>query len=59
MGRSVRTEKWRYTEWGNGEKGIELYDLTKDPKEQNNLADDADLKKVRTDMKSLLLKHKG
>ena len=59
MGRSVRTEKWRYTEWGNGENGIELYDLTKDPKEQNNLADDADLKKVRTDMKSLLLKHKG
>ena len=59
MGRSVRTEKWRYTEWGNGEKGIELYNLTKDPKEQNNLADDAGLKKVRTDMKSLLLKHKG
>jgi uncharacterized sulfatase len=59
MGRSVRTEKWRYTEWGNGEKGIELYDLTNDPKEQNNLADDADLKKVRTDMKSLLLKNKG
>ena len=59
MGRSVRTEKWRYTEWGDGEKGIELYDLTKDPKEQNNLADDIDLKKVRTDMKSLLLKNKG
>ena len=26
MGYSVRTEKWRYTEWENGKRGAELYD---------------------------------
>ena len=40
MGYSVRTERWRYTEWGNnGEAGRELYDHRKDPKEFTNLAD--------------------
>ncbi len=40
-GRTVRTVKWRYTEWGeNGSKGRELYDESVDPQEMNNLADD-------------------
>ena len=26
MGYSVRTEKWRYTEWEGGKRGAELYD---------------------------------
>ena len=40
-GRTVRTAKWRYTEWGeSGNGGRELYDETADPKEMNNLADD-------------------
>ena len=34
MGRSVRTERWRYTEWGDdGKAGAQLYDHDADPKE--------------------------
>lgn len=40
-GSSIRTEVWRYSEWGrNGEKGTELYDHRVDPLEQHNLAQD-------------------
>lgn len=39
MGYSVRTERWRYTEWGkDGEYGRELYDHENDPREFNNVA---------------------
>lgn len=38
MGRSVRTERWRYTEWDGGKAGIELYDHNKDKGEITNLA---------------------
>lgn len=41
MGRTVRTGRWRYTEWDEGRAGIELYDHTVDPREYQNLADDA------------------
>lgn len=38
MGYSVRTQQWRYTEWGeNGEFGRELYDHANDPREHTNL----------------------
>ena len=38
-GYSVRTDRYRYTEWGeDGAAGIELYDHTTDPEELNNLA---------------------
>ena len=40
MGRSVRTERWRYTEWDEGRAGSELYDHEKDPHEWRNLAKD-------------------
>jgi iduronate 2-sulfatase len=36
MGYSLRTDRWRYTEWGA--RGLELYDHTKDPDENENLA---------------------
>jgi len=39
-GRSVRTERWRYTEWEGGKLGRELYDHKRDPGELHNLADD-------------------
>lgn len=38
-GRSVRTERYRYTEWESGKSGRELYDYVKDPLEQVNLVD--------------------
>lgn len=38
-GYSLRTERWRYTEWGpNGEAGMELYDHKADPAEMQNLS---------------------
>jgi iduronate 2-sulfatase len=38
-GYSIRTERWRYTEWGeNGKEGNELYDHETDPAEMVNLA---------------------
>lgn len=40
MGCSIRTERWRYTEWAEGEQGRELYDHHADPREFRNLADD-------------------
>lgn len=43
-GRSVRTARYRFTEWtpleGDGEPQFELYDLDSDPKEYDNLAGD-------------------
>jgi len=44
MGSSIRTDRWRYTEWVDAEKkivGIELYDEQNDPKENVNIAGDA------------------
>jgi uncharacterized sulfatase len=38
MGRTIRTERWRYTEWNEGTNGLELYDHEKDPHEFQNLA---------------------
>jgi len=39
-GHSVRTERWRYTEWDGGKEGVELYDQDNDPHEFANLATD-------------------
>jgi len=41
LGRSVRTDRWRYTEWDGGKRGVELYDHNSDPHEWKNLAADA------------------
>lgn len=38
FGYSLRTPRWRYTEWDEGNQGRELYDHDKDPLEQTNLA---------------------
>lgn len=56
-GYALRTEQYRYIEWDLGEKGLQLYDHTRDPKELNNLATDpahattiAQLRKTLHDM---------
>ena len=54
MGYSVRTEKWRYTEWDDGKRGAELYDEAGDPRELRNLAADPEHQKVVADMQRLL-----
>ena len=38
LGRTVRTERWRYTEWDGGRLGAELYDHDADRQEYHNLA---------------------
>lgn len=40
FGYTLRTPRWRYTEWDEGKQGRELYDHDADPKELKNLADD-------------------
>jgi uncharacterized sulfatase len=40
-GRSVRTDRFRYTEWKGNENAAELYDEQNDPGEFTNLANDA------------------
>jgi len=42
FGYTIRTPRWRYTEWDSGEKGRELYDHDADPRELTNLADKGD-----------------
>jgi iduronate 2-sulfatase len=54
MGRSVRTERWRYTEWDEGRKGGELYDHANDPEERTNLAGDARYADTITELRGLL-----
>jgi uncharacterized sulfatase len=54
FGRSVRTERWRYTEWDDGKRGAELYDHTRDPGEHHNLAADPKQAAVVQQMKGLL-----
>ena len=41
FGYSLRTPRWRYTEWDEGRQGSELYDHDTDPRELTNLAKDA------------------
>ncbi|MEM7145090.1 MAG: sulfatase [Verrucomicrobiota bacterium] len=38
LGRTIRTDRYRYTEWDDGEFGTELYDYENDPEEFTNLA---------------------
>lgn len=54
LGRSVRTERWCYTEWDYGRRGVELYDLRADPRESKNLATDPKLGPVITELKKRL-----
>jgi uncharacterized sulfatase len=54
MGYSIRTDRWRYTEWDGGNAGVELYDHQDDPGEITNLADDASFAATRAKLAGLL-----
>ncbi|HLJ15999.1 MAG TPA: sulfatase [Bryobacteraceae bacterium] len=41
LGKSIRTPRWRYTEWDDGSRGAELYDHEHDPYELKNLIAEA------------------
>jgi uncharacterized sulfatase len=56
-GWSVRTERWRYTEWDGGKRGAELYDHDRDPREYENLANDPKFAGVVAEMKTLVKKN--
>ena len=53
-GHSVRTERWRYTEWDGGAKGAELYDHQADPQELRNVAADPENAVVLAEMRALI-----
>jgi uncharacterized sulfatase len=59
MGYSVRNERYRYTEWDGGAKGVQLYDYQSDPQELKNLANDPGSAEVIRRMKQLLQQAKG
>jgi len=54
MGYSIRTERYRYTEWNGGAEGAEMYDYQADPKELKNLATSAAHAKTRAELKGRL-----
>jgi iduronate 2-sulfatase len=54
LGKSVRTERWRYTEWDEGRQGEELYDHQRDPQERSNLAGDPKHAGTRAQLRDLL-----
>jgi iduronate 2-sulfatase len=54
QGYSVRTKRWRYTEWDYGRAGKELYDHNNDPDEYHNLVNKAGLESVIRQHQELL-----
>jgi len=54
LGKSVRTERYRYTEWDRGKEGVELYDYQTDPNEFTNLVGNPQAAPVVARMKALL-----
>ncbi len=59
MGRTVRTARWRYTEWDDGRQGLELYDHDRDPHEWTNLAADPAHAETVKELKELLKQMKA
>jgi uncharacterized sulfatase len=54
MGRTVRTERYRYTEWNEGKAGVQLFDYEKDPAELTNLAGHPEYAEIQKQLRELL-----
>jgi uncharacterized sulfatase len=54
LGRSIRTQRWRYTEWDRGRLGVELYDHKVDPGEYCNLAENPEYADKLSELRGLL-----
>lgn len=51
---SIRTQRYRYTEWNGGNGGAELYDHRHDPAERENLIGDSKYEETRQQLSRLL-----
>jgi len=56
-GHSVRTERWRYTEWDEGKQGVQLYDYQTDPEENHNMAGDPKHAQTVAELKAMVQKN--
>ncbi len=54
---NVRTEKWAYIRYSNGDE--ELYDMTKDEMQWNNLAANQEFESVKAQLKKFIPEHKA
>lgn len=54
VGRSIRTDRWRFSEWGGPTGGIELYDHHIDPFEFTNLAHQPRFQSIVEDLRRQL-----
>jgi uncharacterized sulfatase len=53
-GYSVRTERYRYTQWDGGRQGEQLYDYQSDPQEYHNLANDPAYSSTLAELRKLV-----
>lgn len=54
LGRSVRTERWRFTEWDEGRRGSALFDHDRDPHETRNVFADPAHEATVAELRKLL-----
>jgi len=54
FGRSIRVNRYRYTEWNEGTDGVELYDYQNDIEEHINYANDPNYKNIVTELSGKL-----
>ena len=59
QGYSIRTERYRYTQWNGGREGVELYDHANDPREQSNRAFDPAYQEVVVKLRKRLTERIG
>ena len=50
FGRTIRVDRYRYTEWNEGRDGVELYDYQTDPEEHVNRANDPEYKLIADEL---------